>query len=120
GRNFAAGMSGGIAYVYDEDGSFPQRCNTEMVGLENVPGEEEEELKMMLEKHLRHTGSKKAENLLRNWEESLARFVRVIPHDYKCMMEALNDAYRTGYTGEEAMMIAFEANNRSLSRLSGN
>ena len=81
GRNFAAGMSGGIAYVLDEDGSFRGRCNDELVGFEHV--EEDAELRSLVEEHLARTGSAVAERLLSRWEESLPRFVKVMPHDYK-------------------------------------
>jgi glutamate synthase (NADPH) large chain len=100
GRNFAAGMSGGIAYVYDEDGKFAQRCNTAMVSLENVlPAREQQamvdpavwhrgqsdeaQLKKMLEDHNRWTGSKRARDLLDNWDVSRSRFVKVFPIEYK-------------------------------------
>jgi glutamate synthase (NADPH/NADH) large chain len=120
GRNFAAGMSGGIAYVYDEDGSFRSNCNTEMVQLTYVSGEYAEELKQMIIDHEKNTGSIKAARLLKNWDKTLSKFICVLPHDYKRMMQAINKAYSEGYTGDEALMIAFEANNRDLSRLSGN
>ncbi len=100
GRNFAAGMSGGIAYVYDEDGKFAQRCNTAMVSLENVLSAREQQvmvdravwhrgqsdeaqLKKLLEDHNRWTGSKRARDLLDNWEASRGRFVKVFPIEYK-------------------------------------
>ncbi len=100
GRNFAAGMSGGIAYVYDEDGQFTRRCNTAMVSLENVlAGTEQQtmmdiglwhrgqtdeaQLKKLLEEHNRWTGSKRARELLDNWELARSRFVKVFPIEYK-------------------------------------
>jgi glutamate synthase (NADPH/NADH) large chain/glutamate synthase (ferredoxin) len=100
GRNFAAGMSGGIAYVYDEDGQFAKRCNTAMVTLEKVlaVGEQqavidlglwhrgqsdEVQLKKLLQDHNRWTGSKRARELLDNWEISRTRFVKVFPLEYK-------------------------------------
>jgi len=100
GRNFAAGMSGGIAYVYDEDGLFAKRCNTAMVALEKVlPAAEQEasidravwhrgqtdeaQLKKMLEEHNRWTGSKRARELLDNWDTARAKFVKVFPSEYK-------------------------------------
>jgi glutamate synthase (NADPH/NADH) large chain len=88
GRNFSAGMSGGIAYVYDPDGAFPAKCNTEMVALERVEEpEEEEELRSLVEKHRRYTGSPVAKRLLDDWEGSLKCFVKVYPHDFKKVME---------------------------------
>lgn len=119
GRNFAAGMSGGVAYVYDEDGTFPTRCNTEMVELAAVDAKGAEELKQMISSHLVHTGSETAKALLADWDRSLSKFVRVMPIDYKRMMEALDKAYDDGYTGDEALTVAFETNKRNLMRVNG-
>jgi glutamate synthase (NADPH/NADH) large chain/glutamate synthase (ferredoxin) len=100
GRNFAAGMSGGIAYVYDEEGQFSKRCNTAMVGIEPLLSEalqattldkalwhkgmaDEVQLKKLLEDHNRWTGSKRARELLDNWEMARQKFVKVFPHEYK-------------------------------------
>jgi len=100
GRNFAAGMSGGVAYVYDEDGRFAERCNTSMVSLEKVLSVAEQEalldrgiwhrgqadevqLKKLLEDHNRWTGSKRARDLLDNWVEARSKFVKVFPNEYK-------------------------------------
>jgi glutamate synthase domain-containing protein 3 len=107
GRNFAAGMSGGIAYVYDEDGSFASRCNPAMVALEPVldaavqnagvdraiwhRGERDEEiLRSLLEKHHRWTGSLRARELLDNWAEARGMFVKVFPHEYRRALGELN------------------------------
>src|SRR5438034_2311223 len=107
GRNFAAGMSGGIAYVYDEDGTFAQRCNLSMVTLEPVlTGPEqarfetelvaagkgrlrhtgaldETVLRTRIERHLRFTGSTRALAILDHWDSTRARFVKVFPNEYK-------------------------------------
>ena len=100
GRNFAAGMSGGIAYVYDIDGQFARRCNASMVALDKVlpDGEQkaqldaglwhrgqsdEAQLRKMLQDHHRWTGSLRARELLDKWEESRGRFVKVFPHEYR-------------------------------------
>ena len=83
GRNFAAGMSGGVAYVLDEDGGFRGRCNDELVGFEEVAGEDADELQALVEEHKTRTGSAVATRLLADWENALASFVKVIPHDYK-------------------------------------
>jgi len=100
GRNFAAGMSGGVAYVYDEDGQFAKRCNLSMVTLEKVlPAAEqkanvdagiwhrgqtdEEQLKKLLDDHLRWTGSRRARELLDNWATAREKFVKVFPTEYK-------------------------------------
>jgi len=83
GRNFAAGMSGGIAWVYDPDGSFPERCNTGMVSLEEPADEDWDEIRELVSNHRNATGSAAAAAILGSWEESKKSFVRVIPHDYK-------------------------------------
>ncbi len=100
GRNFAAGMSGGIAYVYDEDGTFDTRCNPAMVKLEPVLSEKEQEIKVarefwhrglcddvllrqMIEAHARHTGSVRAQSFLEHWATARAKFVKVFPHEYR-------------------------------------
>jgi glutamate synthase (NADPH/NADH) large chain/glutamate synthase (ferredoxin) len=107
GRNFAAGMSGGVAYVYDEDGLFAKRCNTAMVSLEKVlPAAEQEatmdkaiwhrdqtdeaQLRKLLEDHNRWTGSKRARELLDNWAEARGRFVKVFPNEYKRALGEIN------------------------------
>jgi glutamate synthase (NADPH/NADH) large chain/glutamate synthase (ferredoxin) len=83
GRNFAAGMSGGIAYVLDEDGGFKGRCNTELVGFDPLEDGDVEILRALVEEHLERTGSPVAARVLAEWDEYLARFVKVMPHDYK-------------------------------------
>ncbi|MDX6440120.1 MAG: glutamate synthase large chain [Gaiellaceae bacterium] len=83
GRNFAAGMSGGIAYVLDEDGGFRGRCNAELVGLEEVGAADSDELRALVEEHATRTGSDVAVRLLADWATALPRFVKVLPHDYK-------------------------------------
>ncbi|MBC7380092.1 MAG: glutamate synthase subunit alpha, partial [Burkholderiaceae bacterium] len=108
GRNFAAGMSGGIAYVYDEDGQFAKRCNTSMVTLEKVVSSTEQQasmpkgtwhreqtdeaqLRKLLEDHNRWTGSKRARELLDNWAESRGKFVKVFPSEYKRALGEIHD-----------------------------
>jgi glutamate synthase domain-containing protein 2/glutamate synthase domain-containing protein 1/glutamate synthase domain-containing protein 3 len=85
GRNFAAGMSGGVAYVLDEQGTFAGRCNMGMVGFEALAAADTIELRAMVEEHLRRTDSPVAARVLADWEELLASgaFVKVMPHDYK-------------------------------------
>jgi glutamate synthase domain-containing protein 3 len=120
GRNFAAGMSGGIAYVYDPDRSFIGRCNLEMVLLERVEELEEiEELRELISRHVELTGSEAGARVLDQWADSLPKFVRVIPKDYKRMMEQIRKVEQTGLTGEVALMAAFEANMRELARVGG-
>jgi glutamate synthase (ferredoxin) len=113
GRNFAAGMSGGIAYVLDEDGTFIKRCNREMVQIEALDNAGEiEEVREMVRKHLRYTGSERAVFVLECWE--------VIPNDYKRMIQAITQAHQMGFSGDEAIMAAFEENIKDVSRVSGN
>jgi glutamate synthase domain-containing protein 3 len=88
GRNFAAGMSGGVAYVWDHNGDFATKCNMGMVELEGMKDDEDiHELKSLVEKHFRYTGSAVAERLLGNWEAALGQFVKVMPTDYKRVLE---------------------------------
>jgi glutamate synthase (NADPH/NADH) large chain len=93
GRNFAAGMSGGIAYVLDEAGDFHERCNQEMVGLLAVEDSEDvEELRLLVEKHYHFTGSANAKRVLDQWHSLLPKFVKVYPEDYRRVMEELERA----------------------------
>jgi glutamate synthase (NADPH/NADH) large chain len=87
GRNFAAGMSGGIAYVYDVKGNFAGNCNTEMVYLEACDEEDATYLKEMLEKHVSYTDSAVARFILSDFDSELVRFVKVFPQDYKRVMQ---------------------------------
>ena len=89
GRNFAAGMSGGVAYVLDADGRFARRCNQQMVDLEPLEAEEDVEfVRMMLRRHVRYTNSGRAVRLLADWLDEQSRFVKVIPRDYKRVLLA--------------------------------
>ena len=89
GRNFAAGMSGGIAYVHDVDGSFERRCNQEMVELETLIAPEDiEAVRSLLRRHVRYTNSGRAVRLLADWQEESTRFVKVIPRDFKRVLAA--------------------------------
>ena len=82
--NFAAGMSGGIAYVWDPRGRFPGRCNLEMVELERLEdAAERREVRRLVERHLEHTGSAVARELLAGWDGAAEAFVKVMPVDYK-------------------------------------
>jgi glutamate synthase (NADPH/NADH) large chain len=117
GRNFAAGMSGGVAYVYDEDGRFRERCNMAMVDVELITPDADEEagtgrpkqrassvhdfgmgdmlyhsadrLRIMLERHHLYTGSKQARAILDDWGNALDRFVKVMPRDYARALKQL-------------------------------
>ena len=103
GQNFAAGMSGGVAYVYDEDGLFSKRCNPSMVALEKVETKEaqakgaqhlnqpdEVTLKTLIEKHLKYTESPRAKFILDNWDKARTQFIKVMPNEYK---RALNELH---------------------------
>ncbi|HEY5639096.1 MAG TPA: glutamate synthase subunit alpha, partial [Dehalococcoidia bacterium] len=88
GRNFAAGMSGGIAYVYDPDGDFHIRCNQEMVDLEKLDDAEDLDLvRGLLERHREYTGSTVAERMLADWPKIAKKFVKVMPQDYKRVLQ---------------------------------
>ena len=110
GRNFAAGMSGGIAYVLDEQGDFASRCNTEMVGLELLDDSDAASLKALIEKHAESTGSSRATMMLIDWQNVLSQFVKVMPKDYKRVLQALERAKATGLSGDDALAAAFEEN----------
>jgi glutamate synthase (ferredoxin) len=92
GRNFAAGMSGGIAYVLDEEGAFTGRCNLGMVELESLEAEEDvEQVRSLLQRHADYTGSPVAERLLSDWAAAQSLFVKVMPIDYKRVLQAARD-----------------------------
>ena len=114
GRNFAAGMSGGIAYVWDRDGAFISCVNQDMVLLERLESEEEiRDVRNMIEKHVAYTGSRVGQRAIRDWADTLGQIIKVIPVDYKRMQEAIKNAVDDGHTGEEAIMAAFEQNRDS-------
>ncbi len=111
GRNFAAGMSGGIAYVLDQEGDFARRCNTAMVDLEPLLSEAEQQAKLargywhlgqsdeallrsLLERHAKHTGSKRAQEILAKWGEHRGRFVKVFPKEYRRALGELAAAHK--------------------------
>ncbi|KQT09473.1 glutamate synthase-related protein [Ramlibacter sp. Leaf400] len=122
GRNFAAGMSGGIAYVYDEDGQFASRCNTSMVTLERVLTAAEQksvaprtklhgdqaddvQVKKLLEEHNRWTGSRRARQILDNWKEARGRFIKVFPNEYKRALAEMHEReVMETSTGNDAKM----------------
>ncbi len=121
GRNFGAGMSGGIAYVLDEAGTFAATVNRQMVATEELTEAVEiGRVRALVEKHLKWTGSSRARQVLDNWDASVRRFVKVIPKDYKRMLACISRAHDQGLTGDDAIMVAFEENARDLARVGGN
>ena len=109
GRNFAAGMSGGIAYVYDANGDFAARCNQEMVELLPLSDPEEVDfVRSQISAHVKNTESTYAEHILTNFDDLIGRFVKVLPHDYAKFNEKLSEVKKDGYEGDEALMMAFE------------
>ena len=97
GRNFAAGMSGGEAYVLDVNGDFASKCNMEMVQLETLEDADDiAGLKALIEKHQKHTGSDVAAELLADWDAAVAKFVKVMPVDFKQMQDYMKQARATG------------------------
>jgi glutamate synthase (ferredoxin) len=120
GRNFAAGMSGGVAYILDEVGDFATRCNQQMVGLEKLEEPEEiHDLYEMIERHANYTGSQKATQVLASWEEMVPKFVKVMPKDYKRVLQAIESAIAAGLSGDDALAAAFEENARDVARIGG-
>jgi glutamate synthase (NADPH/NADH) large chain len=137
GRNFAAGMSGGIAYVLDEDGNFERRCNLAMVDLEPIPSEEQameqrrhqtgdlethglvdfsdmtrfdaERLHQMIENHLHYTGSERASTILENWPAYLPKFVKVMPVEYRRALEEMARQQLANKTGLGEIEIGLRA-----------
>jgi len=120
GRNFAAGMSGGVAYILDESGSFPTRCNQQMVGIEKFEdAAEAESVRQMIQRHCELTQSQRAAKILSLWAKYSTMFVKVMPQDHKRMLQCIKKATEQGLTGEEAMNAAFQENTRSLARVGG-
>ncbi|WP_099156868.1 glutamate synthase large subunit [Virgibacillus ndiopensis] len=119
GKNFAAGMSGGTAYVLTENlEAFKHLCNREMVELESISdGQELMEIKEMVQNHYHYTESQKATYVLNNWNETKKEFVKVIPKDYKLMLEKIEAYKNEGLTDDEAAMSAFQSKNEKKSRL---
>ena len=121
GRNFGAGMSGGVAYVLDEQGDFSKRVNPQMVAIERL--EEQEEIaavRALVTRHLQYTGSRHAESLLAVWDTVVPRFVKIMPRDYQRVLACIRRAHDQGLSGDEAIMAAFEENTHDLARVAGN
>ncbi len=120
GRNFAAGMSGGVAYVFDEAGDFQLRCNTELVQLTRLADAAEiESVKDMIFHHAEYTASRRATEILLAWDEALTKFVRVMPHDYRRVLDAQQQMRAAGMTHEQAELAAFELHADDLAQAGG-
>ena len=121
GRNFAAGMSGGVAYVYDADGTFADNCNRQMVDLSPIDDLMElVGLQSMIERHVSYTGSDLGQSILDGWDACRQRFVKVMPQDYRRALDAMKEVEAAGLSGDEAVMAAFHKNIHDPSRVSGN
>jgi len=111
GRNFAAGMSGGVAYILDEAGDFKTRCNMELVALDKLTDADEiEEVWKLIQRHQAFTQSQRAAKILADWKNYLPKFVKVLPQDYARVLASLKKVQSQGLSGEEAIMAAFEEN----------
>ncbi len=106
GRNFGAGMSGGIAFVHDADGTFPTRVNAEMVDLDALDDDDVDWLRDRIGRHLAETGSTVAARLLDDWDAVVGTFVKVMPKDYKRVLVAEREALAEGRDPVEAVMAA--------------
>ena len=106
GRNFGAGMSGGTAYVYDPDGTFHTRLNSEMVDLDELERDDVEFLAEFVGKHYEETDSAVAARLLADWPSALRGFCKVMPKDYKSVLQAVREAKDRGEDVDVAVMAA--------------
>ncbi|MBV8350503.1 MAG: hypothetical protein JOZ49_24240, partial [Mycolicibacterium sp.] len=106
GRNFAAGMSGGIAYLYDPERRLPDHLNAEMVELEELDDDDLDWLHQMLTKHVEATDSTPGKRILAHWGRERQQFVKVMPRDYKRVLEAIAEAEQNGTDVAQAIMAA--------------
>ncbi len=108
GRNFGAGMSGGVAYVYNYNGDFESKCNKELILVESMESDKDiAELKEMIENHVKYTGSERGKHLLKNFDAEVKNFVKVIPVAYKEMIEEIDRAKAAGLSDDDALLDAF-------------
>ena len=120
GRNFAAGMSGGVAYVLDEAGDFPRKCNQQMVALEKLEDPDEiEQVWKLVQRHQTYTRSARAAKIMADWQQMVPKFVKVMPKDYKRVLQSLKQVQNSGLSGDQAIMAAFEANAHDVARIGG-
>ncbi len=111
GRNFAAGMSGGIAYILDEKGDFASRCNMEMVALEKLAEADEiEHVWKQIQRYQTYTQCQRAAKILADWQNFVPKFVKVLPQDYARVLRSLKKMESQGLSGDDAIMAAFEEN----------
>jgi glutamate synthase (ferredoxin) len=109
GRNFAAGMSGGVAYVWDRDGTFAERCNKGNVTLKKLGLADRDIVRAMLEKHHEYTGSERAKGILDDFEASMEQFTMLIPNDYQKILDALDEARKLEMPEDESLLYAFNS-----------
>ena len=109
GRNFAAGMSGGVAYVYNPDGTFEENLNAEMVDLDELDDADVQWLHAMVQAHVDATDSAVGQRILADWENELRNFTKVMPRDFKKVLVAIAEAERTGEDVDTAIMAAANA-----------
>jgi glutamate synthase (NADPH) large chain len=112
GRNFAAGMSGGVAYVYNPDGMFEENLNAEMVDLDALDDADVDWLHGMIQAHVDATDSPVGQRILADWAAALKHFVKVMPRDFKKVLKAIAQARASGMTGsdvDKAIMAAASA-----------
>jgi glutamate synthase (ferredoxin) len=113
GKNFAAGMSGGIAYVIDEDNDLYMRVNKEMVIMSEITNKYDViELKDMIQEHVAYTNSEKGKEILDNFGEYLPKFKKIIPYDYDRMLKTIVQMEEKGLSAEQAQIEAFYANTK--------
>ncbi len=109
-----------IAYILDENCDFDRNGNQQMVLLEKLEDAKEiAEVRAIIQRHADYTKSERAAKVLKNWEQSLSKFVRVIPKDYKRILQTVKEMEASGLSGEDAMMAAFEVNAKDVSRVGG-
>jgi glutamate synthase domain-containing protein 3 len=106
GRNFAAGMSGGFAYVWDPDRTLYRRMNHDMVDIDQLEDEDVDWLRGVVTMHMETTGSPVAERILSKWWSNVGAFAKIFPKDYKRVLEAQRDAVERGVDVDEAVMAA--------------
>ena len=121
GRNFAAGMSGGIAYLVDEEGTASAQCNKEMVTLMRLEDRSEIEfVKDMIFRHAEYTRSRRAAAILIAWDNTINSIMRVMPNDYRRVLEAEETMRERNFDAQELAMATFELNSQEIARAAGN